>query len=64
MIRHPTPATATFVGAAGNKLVADVFGDSGSPVLLQIGVEIHCAGLAECHAWLAIGHARPAGVAS
>jgi pimeloyl-ACP methyl ester carboxylesterase len=37
MTRHPTPATATFIGAAGNKLVADVFGDSGSPVLLLPG---------------------------
>jgi pimeloyl-ACP methyl ester carboxylesterase len=37
MTRHPTPATATFIGAAGNKLVADVFGDSGSPVLLLHG---------------------------
>jgi hypothetical protein len=37
MTRHPTPATATFIGAAANKLVADVFGDSGSPVLLLHG---------------------------
>ena len=37
MTRHPAPATATFIGAAGNKLVADVFGDSGSPVLLLHG---------------------------
>jgi hypothetical protein len=30
MTRHATPATATFIGAAGNKLVADVFDDSTS----------------------------------
>src|SRR6202162_3111401 len=45
MTRHPTPATATFVGAAGNKLVADVFGDRGAPVLL-----LHGAGQTR-HAW-------------
>lgn len=45
MTRHPTPATATFIGAAGNKLVADVFGDSGSPVLL-----LHGGGQTR-HAW-------------
>src|ERR1019366_7172651 len=37
MTRYQTPATATFIGAAGNKLVADVFGDRGSPVLLRHG---------------------------
>ena len=45
MTRHPKPATATFIGAAGNKLVADVFGDSGSPVLL-----LHGGGQTR-HAW-------------
>ena len=45
MTRQPTPATATFIGAAGNKLVADVFGDSGSPVLL-----LHGGGQTR-HAW-------------
>src|ERR1039457_5025633 len=30
MTRHPIPATATFIGAAGNKLVADVFRSSGA----------------------------------
>src|ERR1035441_421956 len=45
MTRHPIPATATFIGAAGNKLVADVFGDSGSPVLL-----LHGGGQTR-HAW-------------
>ncbi len=45
MTRHPAPATATFIGAAGNKLVADVFGDGGSPVLL-----LHGGGQTR-HAW-------------
>jgi pimeloyl-ACP methyl ester carboxylesterase len=45
MTRHPTPATATFIGAAGNKLVADVYGDSGPPVLL-----LHGGGQTR-HAW-------------
>jgi pimeloyl-ACP methyl ester carboxylesterase len=45
MTRHLIPATATFIGAAGNKLVADVFGDSGSPVLL-----LHGGGQTR-HAW-------------
>lgn len=45
MTRQPTPATATFIGAAGNKLVADVFGDGGSPVLL-----LHGGGQTR-HAW-------------
>ena len=45
MTRHLTPATATFIGAAGNMLVADVFGDNGSPVLL-----LHGAGQTR-HAW-------------
>lgn len=45
MTRHPTPATATFIGAAGNNLVADVFGDSGPPVLL-----LHGGGQTR-HAW-------------
>jgi len=45
MIRHPIPTTATFIGAAGNKLVADVFGDGGPPVLL-----LHGGGQTR-HAW-------------
>ena len=45
MTAHPIPATGTFIGAAGNKLVADVFGDSGSPVLL-----LHGGGQTR-HAW-------------
>jgi pimeloyl-ACP methyl ester carboxylesterase len=45
MTRHPTSTTATFIGAAGNKLVADVFGESGSPVLL-----LHGGGQTR-HAW-------------
>jgi pimeloyl-ACP methyl ester carboxylesterase len=45
MTRHFTPATATFLGASGNRLVADVFGDSGPPVLL-----LHGGGQTR-HAW-------------
>jgi len=45
MTQHPIPATATFLGAAGNRLVADVFGDGGSPVLL-----LHGGGQTR-HAW-------------
>ncbi len=45
MTRYLTPATATFTGAASNKLVADVFGDGGSPVLL-----LHGGGQTR-HAW-------------
>jgi len=47
MTRHLTPATASFIGAAGNKLVVDVFGDVGSPVLL-----LHGGGQTR-HAWRA-----------
>jgi len=42
-MNHPKPAS--FVGAAGNRLVADVFGDSGPPVLL-----LHGGGQTR-HAW-------------
>jgi pimeloyl-ACP methyl ester carboxylesterase len=45
MKRRFTPATATFIGAAGNKLIADVFGESGAPVLL-----LHGGGQTR-HAW-------------
>ena len=45
MTQHPIPATATFLGAAGNRLVADVFGNGGSPVLL-----LHGGGQTR-HAW-------------
>ena len=45
MTRHFTAATATFIGAAGNKLVADVFGESGAAVLL-----LHGGGQTR-HAW-------------
>ena len=45
MTQHPTPATASFNGAAGNKLVADVYGESGTPVLL-----LHGGGQTR-HAW-------------
>lgn len=43
MTRHPRPPT--FFGAAGNKLVADVFRDRGAPVLL-----LHGGGQTR-HAW-------------
>src|SRR5213078_3188352 len=39
------PATAMFTGAAGNRLVADVYGDAGQPVLL-----LHGGGQTR-HAW-------------
>jgi pimeloyl-ACP methyl ester carboxylesterase len=45
--RHLSPATATFVGASANRLVADVFGETGSPVLL-----LHGGGQTR-HAWRA-----------
>ncbi len=45
MRRHFTPATATFIGGDGNRLIADVFGDSGSSVLL-----LHGGGQTR-HAW-------------
>ncbi len=46
MTQHQILGTATFIGAAGNKLVADAFGDGGSPVLL-----LHGGGQTR-HAWL------------
>ena len=45
MTRHITPASATFLGAAGNKLAADVFGEEGDAVLL-----LHGGGQTR-HAW-------------
>jgi len=45
MTKQQIAATATFIGAAGNKLVADVFGDGGAPVLL-----LHGGGQTR-HAW-------------
>jgi pimeloyl-ACP methyl ester carboxylesterase len=45
MTRHLAPATATFVGAAGNRLVADVFGEKGPAVML-----LHGGGQTR-HAW-------------
>lgn len=47
MIRPVTPQTATFTGSAGNKLVSDVFGDKGAPVML-----LHGGGQTR-HAWRA-----------
>ncbi|HZP78653.1 MAG TPA: alpha/beta hydrolase [Pseudolabrys sp.] len=37
MTRHVEPARATFVGASGNRLIADVFGEGGDAVLLLHG---------------------------
>jgi pimeloyl-ACP methyl ester carboxylesterase len=45
MTRHLSPATAAFIGVDGNKLVADVFGEHGGPVLL-----LHGGGQTR-HAW-------------
>jgi pimeloyl-ACP methyl ester carboxylesterase len=45
MTRHITPAAATFIGASGNKLAADVYGEGGEPVLL-----LHGGGQTR-HAW-------------
>jgi pimeloyl-ACP methyl ester carboxylesterase len=45
MTKHITPATATFIGASGNRLVADVYGEAGAPVLL-----LHGGGQTR-HAW-------------
>ncbi len=47
MTKHVTPATASFLGAAGNKLTADMFGEKGPPVLL-----LHGGGQTR-HAWRA-----------
>jgi pimeloyl-ACP methyl ester carboxylesterase len=44
-MKHLQAATAMFAGAAGNGLVADVFGDAGQPVLL-----LHGGGQTR-HAW-------------
>jgi pimeloyl-ACP methyl ester carboxylesterase len=45
MTKHITPAAATFTGAAGNKLAADVYGEDGTAVLL-----LHGGGQTR-HAW-------------
>jgi len=44
-MKHLQAATAIFTGAAGNRLVADVYGDAGRPVLL-----LHGGGQTR-HAW-------------
>jgi pimeloyl-ACP methyl ester carboxylesterase len=44
-VKHIQASTAIFTGAAGNRLVADVYGDSGQPVLL-----LHGGGQTR-HAW-------------
>ncbi len=51
MTRHLTPASATFLGGAGNRLAADVFGEGGCPVLL-----LHGGGQTR-HAWSATAEA-------
>jgi pimeloyl-ACP methyl ester carboxylesterase len=45
MTKHITPASATFIGASGNKLAADVYGEEGTAVLL-----LHGGGQTR-HAW-------------
>jgi pimeloyl-ACP methyl ester carboxylesterase len=45
MTKHVTPATASFIGSSGNKLVADVFGENGPSVIL-----LHGGGQTR-HAW-------------
>ncbi len=45
MTRHPEPAAIVFRGASGNKLIGDVFGASGPPVLM-----LHGGGQTR-HAW-------------
>jgi len=45
MTSHPKPAIAMFAGAEGNRLMADVFGETGRPVLL-----LHGGGQTR-HAW-------------
>jgi pimeloyl-ACP methyl ester carboxylesterase len=47
VIRPVEPAQAIFIGAAGNRLVADVYGETGGPVLL-----LHGGGQTR-HAWRA-----------
>lgn len=47
MTRHRQPAQAIFTGAAGNRLMADVYGEAGGPVLL-----LHGGGQTR-HAWRA-----------
>lgn len=47
MTKHVTPAKATLIGANGNKLVSDVFGDTGPAVML-----LHGGGQTR-HAWRA-----------
>ena len=42
---HPKPAVAMFTGAAHNRLIANVYGEEGSPVLL-----LHGGGQTR-HAW-------------
>ena len=49
MTRHIAPAAATFEGAAGNMLAADVYGEEGPPVLL-----LHGGGQTR-HAWRKTG---------
>src|SRR2546423_1442044 len=47
MTRHLQPATGIFTGASGNRLIADVYGDTGRPIIL-----LHGGGQTR-HAWRA-----------
>ena len=51
MTLHPTPAAATFIGAAGNRLAADIYGERGPSVML-----LHGGGQTR-HAWMRTGEA-------
>src|SRR3954469_21095332 len=56
MTKHFSPASATFTGAEGNKLVADVFGDKGATMLGAPVLLLHGGGQTR-HAWRATAEA-------
>src|SRR3954471_8141516 len=56
MTKHFSPAIATFTGAEGNKLVADVFGDKGATMLGAPVLLLHGGGQTR-HAWRATAEA-------